>query len=75
MQNEKVYLMFTKTSPVKCDFYFFKHFNTGTIPGDVPHRSSQLSQALGDRQLHLIGCHMRMRPAHLVSYAFLYTTM
>ena len=74
MQNEKDYLISTKTSLAKFDVYFFKHF-TGTIPGDVPHRSSQLSQALGYRQFLLIGCHMRMRPARLVSYAFLYTTI
>ena len=36
-------------SLAKFDVYFFKHF-TGTIPGNVPHRSSQLFQALRYRQ-------------------------
>ena len=31
----------TKTSMAKFDVYFFRQL-TGTIPGDVPHQSSQL---------------------------------
>ena len=48
----------TRTSLAKFDVYFFKHF-TGTIPGDVPHRSSQLFQALRYRQfLHIAFVHV-----------------
>ena len=40
-------------SLAKFDVYFFKHF-TGTISGDIPHRSSQLFQASRHRQfLHI----------------------
>ena len=43
----------TKTSLAKFDVYFFKQL-TGTIPGDVPNRSSQLFQASRYRQfLHI----------------------
>ena len=48
---------FTKTSLAKFDVYFFKHF-TGTIPGDVPHRSFQLFQASRHGQfLHIAFVH------------------
>ena len=53
MQNEKDYLNFTKTSPAKFDIHFFKQL-TGTILGNVPHRSSQLFQASGYRQFLLV---------------------
>ena len=39
----------TKTSLAKFDVYFFRQL-TGTIPGDVPHQSSQLFQASRYRQ-------------------------
>ena len=49
--------MFIKTSLAKFVVYFFKHF-TGTIPGNVPHPSSQLFQALRFRQfLHIAFVH------------------
>ena len=40
----------TKTSLANFDIYVFKQL-TGTIPGNVSHRSSQLFQALRYRQL------------------------
>ena len=53
----QIFSIFTKTSLAKFDVYFFKHF-TGTIPGDVPHRSSHLFLALRYRQfLHIAFVH------------------
>ena len=43
----------TKTSLAKFDVYFFKQL-TGTIPGDVPHRSSHFFHASRCRQFLLI---------------------
>ena len=46
-------VLITKSSLAKFDVYFFKQF-TGTIPGDVPHRSSQRVQASRYKQfLHI----------------------
>ena len=52
-----IFLIFTKTSLAKFDVYIFKQ-RTRTIPGDVPHRSNQLFQALRYRQfLHIAFVH------------------
>ena len=52
-----IFLIFTKTSLPKYDVYIFKQL-AGTIPGDVPHRSSQLFQASRYRQfLHIAFVH------------------
>ena len=57
MQNEKDYLIFTKTSLAKFDVYVFKQL-TGTIPGNVSHRSSQLFQVSRYKQfLHIVFVH------------------
>ena len=49
--------MFRKTSLARFDVSFFRH-STGTIPGDDPHRSSQLFQASRYKQfLHIAFVH------------------
>ena len=47
----------TKTSLAKFDVHFFKQL-TGTILGDIPHRSSQICQASRYRHfLHIAFVH------------------